>query len=299
MNRLLNKLSENGITFSEQEPMSLHTSFKIGGAADLYVRPDSIAKLKLAVSIANEENVPVTVVGNGSNLLVSDKGIEGMVISLDKMCNITVSGEKIVAESGALLGRVATMAMENSLWGMEFAAGIPGSIGGAVYMNAGAYEGEMSQIVTGVTVLDGSEIKKLINEECCFGYRHSIFSEKNYIILSAEITLEKGDREKICERMKELSCRRREKQPLEYPSAGSTFKRPEGYFAGALIEKSGLKGYTVGGAQVSEKHAGFVINKGGATCADVLSVIKHIKEKVFSDSGVMLEEEVRVTGRAM
>ncbi|MDP4118555.1 MAG: UDP-N-acetylmuramate dehydrogenase [Bacillota bacterium] len=290
-------LVRTGIKFSENELMSGHTSFKIGGAADVFVCPENVMQITRAVEIAKKYELPFTVIGNGSNVLVSDLGIEGMVICLERMNGFETDGCSVIAESGALLSKVAMLCARNSLTGMEFAAGIPGSVGGAVYMNAGAYGGEMKNIVKSITALHNDKIEVFLTEKCDFKYRHSIFSDGGYIILSVEFELKNGNENEIRAQMKELAMRRREKQPLEYPSAGSTFKRPEGNFAGTLIQQAGLKGYSVGGAQVSEKHAGFVINKGGATCADVLSLIEHIKAEVFRISGVALEEEVRVVGK--
>ncbi len=290
-------LDNAGIKYAENEPMKKHTSFRIGGPADLFVSPENVGELKAAYDIAKSCDIPVTVVGNGSNLLVSDKGIEGMVICLERMNRIAVEDFLISAQAGALLGKIAAEAAICEFTGMEFAAGIPGSVGGAVVMNAGAYGGEMKDIVAYVRAFKDGKIVKIDGENCGFGYRHSIFSEGEYIIVEVVLNLSPGKKEVIHEQMKELALRRREKQPLEYPSAGSTFKRPEGNFAGALIEQAGLKGFSVGDAQVSEKHAGFVINKGNATCEQVLELVRQVKNKVFENSGVMLEEEIKVTGR--
>lgn len=297
MINLVNVLESKGIECSRFELMKNHTSFKIGGAADIFVCPKNGKELEFAVQAAKQADIPITVIGNGSNLLVSDDGIEGMVICLEKMNEITVNGEKVTAGAGALLGKIASEAAAKELTGMEFAAGIPGSVGGAVFMNAGAYGGEMKDIVKCVRAYKDGEAVCITAEKCCFCYRGSIFSNGNYIITEVELELKHGNKDNILRVMKELAGKRREKQPLEYPSAGSTFKRPEGHFAGALIEAAGLKGYSVGDAQVSEKHAGFVINKGGATCAQVIKLIRDVKDKVFENSGVMLEEEIKVTGR--
>ena len=293
-----NNLTKAGIEYLKNEPMKKHTSFKIGGEADLFVMPKNAEETVEAVMIAENSGLPVTVVGNGSNLLVSDYGIEGMVICLEKSAGIKIDGCTVHAQSGAMLSRLASECAANSLTGAEFAAGIPGSIGGAVFMNAGAYGGEIKDIVKKVTALYGGEIKTFTAEECDFGYRKSIFAEGGYIILEAEFELKPGKEEEIRDIMKELAARRRDKQPLEFPSAGSTFKRPDGYFAGTLIESAGLKGFSVGGAQVSEKHAGFVINKGGATCEDVKALIEAVKKKVYDNSRVILEEEIKAVGRS-
>lgn len=290
-------LAAEGIESVPDEPMKKHTSFKIGGNCDLFVLPKNESQVKRAMQIAKEKAVPVTVLGNGSNMLVSDRGIEGIVLCLEKLCGITVSGNTVTAECGALLSRFASVCAANSLSGAEFAAGIPGSVGGAVYMNAGAYGGEIKNIVKSVTALKDGEITEISAEKCGFGYRKSIFTGGEYVILSAQFVLENGVESEIRAVMRDLAQRRREKQPIEMPSAGSTFKRPEGHYAGGLIEGSGLKGYSVGGAKVSEKHAGFVVNFDNASCDDVLKLIEYIKAKVYADSGVMLEEEVRVIGR--
>ena len=297
MKKITAALESAKIEFKPNEPMKKHTSFKIGGAADLFVCPASCDELVKTVEAAEENGVPLTVVGNGSNLLVSDAGIEGVVICLEKMNDVAVNGNIITAGAGALLGKIAAEAAANSLTGMEFAAGIPGSTGGAVVMNAGAYGGEMKDIVKKVTAFKNGKIIEFDGEECDFAYRHSIFSSGEYIIVQVEMELKPGDKTEILGVMKDLAGRRREKQPLEFPSAGSTFKRPEGYFAGALIEEAGLKGFRIGDAQVSEKHAGFVINCGNATCEQILALVTEVKNCVFKNSGVMLEEEIKVTGR--
>ncbi len=297
MTELIKVLEKEKIEYKEHESMKLHTSFKIGGEADLFVCPETPEQVVLCVETAKEFGVNYTVVGNGSNLLVSDLGIEGMVICLEKLSGLSVADERVTVYAGTLLGKVANVCAAHGLSGMEFAAGIPGSIGGAVYMNAGAYGGEMKDIVESVRVLENGQLNVYDNSQCDFGYRKSAFAKKDCVIISATLKLMPGKEEDIREIMRDLSSRRRDKQPLEYPSAGSTFKRPEGHFAGGLIEQSGLKGHSCGGAQVSEKHAGFVINKGNATCGDVLELIAHIKDVVYKNSGVMLEEEVKVTGR--
>lgn len=285
-------------TVLTEEPMSRHTSFQIGGPAEIFVQPATGDEVRQAICLAKEEQIPFFVVGNGSNLLVSDDGFRGMIVQIGRnLQEISVEDNVIYAQAGALLSRVARTALEHGLTGMEFAAGIPGSLGGAVAMNAGAYGGEMKDILKDVEVLtpDG-EIKILSLEELDLSYRHSCIFDEDYIVLSVHLQLEQGDTTVIRNRMDELARARREKQPLEYPSAGSTFKRPEGYFAGALIQDAGLKGYTVGGAQVSEKHSGFVVNRGGATAEEVLFLIKQVQKKVKSRFGVTMEPEVRMVG---
>ena len=287
-------------TVLTEEPMSRHTSFQIGGPADIFVQPATGDEVRQAICMAKEAKIPFFVVGNGSNLLVSDDGFRGMILQIGRnLQEISVEGSEIYVQAGALLSRTARIALEHGLTGMEFAAGIPGSLGGAVAMNAGAYGGEMKDILTEVEVLTPEgEMKVLPLEELDLGYRHSCIFEKNYIVLGARLHLEEGDKNAIKSRMDELARARREKQPLEFPSAGSTFKRPEGYFAGALIQDAGLKGYTVGGAQVSEKHSGFVINRGGATAEEVLFLIKQVQKKVKNRFGVTMEPEVRMVGFA-
>ncbi|HIW59374.1 MAG TPA: UDP-N-acetylmuramate dehydrogenase [Candidatus Anaerobutyricum avicola] len=285
-------------TLLEQELMSRHTSFRIGGPADYFVEPASVDELAGVLSLARQEKVPFFIVGNGSNLLVSDEGFRGMIVHTGgSLRSISVEGDVIYAQAGALLGAVAGAALEAGLTGMEFAAGIPGTLGGAVCMNAGAYGGEMKDILLDAEVLtqDGERLVIPV-EELDLSYRHSIIFEKNYIVLAAHIRLSRGDKTQIRNRMNELAGARKEKQPLEYPSAGSTFKRPEGYFAGKLIQDAGLKGYTVGGAQVSEKHSGFVINRGGATAEEVRFLIRQVRSKVKQQFGVELEPEVRMLG---
>lgn len=285
-------------TLLEQELMSRHTSFRIGGPADYFVEPASVDELAGVLSLARQEKVPFFIVGNGSNLLVSDEGFRGMIVHTGgSLRSISVEGDVIYAQAGALLGAVAGAALEAELTGMEFAAGIPGTLGGAVCMNAGAYGGEMKDILLDAEVLtqDGERLVIPV-EELDLSYRHSIIFEKNYIVLAAHIRLSRGDKTQIRNRMNELTGARKEKQPLEYPSAGSTFKRPEGYFAGKLIQDAGLKGYTVGGAQVSEKHSGFVINRGGATAEEVRFLIRQVRSKVKQQFGVELEPEVRMLG---
>lgn len=280
------------------EPMKKHTTFRVGGNADYFVMPRTTEEVKGVVGLCQKENLPYYILGNGSNLLVGDKGYRGVIIQIYKEMNgITVDGDRICAQAGALLSKVGSVALEAELTGFEFAAGIPGAIGGAVVMNAGAYGGEMKDILASATVLtcDG-EVLKLTNEELDLGYRTSVIAKMNYIVLEAEYQLKKGDKNAIRAKMDELKLKRVTKQPLEFASAGSTFKRPEGYFAGKLIQDAGLRGFQVGGAQVSEKHCGFVINKGDATAADIVELMKQVSEKVFQEFGVTLEPEVKRLG---
>lgn len=285
-------------TVLEHEVMGRHTSFQVGGKADVFVSPSTSEEIKDAIRLAKQERIPFFVMGNGSNLLVSDEGYRGMILQIGKNYqDITVDGEILNVQSGALLSRVAKEALNHELTGFEFAAGIPGSFGGAVSMNAGAYGGEMKDVLISADVLTPEgEIITLSVEELDLSYRHSCIFEKNYIVLGARIHLTKGNPEAIRSRMNELAAARKEKQPLEYPSAGSTFKRPEGFFAGKLIQDAGLRGYTVGGAQVSEKHSGFVINKGGATAEEILFLIRQVQKKVKEQFGVTMEPEVRFVG---
>lgn len=280
------------------EPMTKHTSFHIGGPADLMAQPQSEAELRALLIKAAETAVPVTLVGNGSNLLVRDKGIRGLVIKLGNMLrDIEINGNVLTFGSGVSLAMASKKAAELGLSGMEFAVGIPGSIGGAVYMNAGAYDGEMAKVVRSVRVMDAAgHVSELTAEELDFGYRHSALQGSGKIVTSVTVELASGDKQAIAEKMADFSNRRITKQPLELPSAGSMFKRPPGYFAGTLIDQTGLKGYTVGGAQVSTKHAGFVVNTGGATAADVLQLISDVQAKVMAVHGVKLEPEVLVLG---
>ena len=278
------------------EPMKLHTTFKIGGNADIFITPN-LKDFPEVVRFLSKEQIPFQVIGNGSNLLVSDYGVDGAIIATRGWDDISVEGDVVRAQAGAMLSRVANTALEHGLSGMEFAAGIPGSFGGAVFMNAGAYGGEMKDIITSVTVYHNREVKEISCSECRFGYRSSVFQQDANTILSATMKLQKGDGAKIAATMKDLAGRRQDKQPLDMPSAGSVLKRPEGYYAGALIEQAGLKGFQIGGAAVSEKHSGFIVNCGGATAQDVLNVIAAVKEKVSEMSGVELQEEIRMIGR--
>lgn len=281
-----------------EEPMDRHTTFRIGGTADYFLIPDTFEEIRGILEICKEEELPYFILGNGSNLLVSDKGYRGVIIQMFRnLCNVTVEGTKIRALSGALLSSIAVAAKNASLTGFEFAGGIPGTLGGAVVMNAGAYGGEMKDVLECVRVMDKTgQIFTLQAEELQMGYRTSIIKSAGYLVLEAVISLEHGDQEQIKARMKELTEQRTSKQPLDYPSAGSTFKRPEGYFAGKLIMDSGLRGYRVGGAQVSEKHCGFVINTGDATAEDVHTLMKNVSDIVEEKYGVTLEPEVKFLG---
>lgn len=283
----------------EMEPMSRHTTFRIGGPAALYAAPGNEGELAALLRLCRERDVPVRILGNGSNLLVSDRGLSGVVVAMEENWNYGgPEGENSLrAGAGLLLSKAASLALTHSLTGLEFAAGIPGTVGGAVMMNAGAYGSEMKNVVASVRVMDREgEIHVLDREQMEFGYRTSCVARLDYVVLEAVMALEPGDGEQIRARMDDLAARRREKQPLEYPSAGSTFKRPAGYFAGKLIQDSGLRGVTRGGAQVSEKHCGFVINRGGATAADVLELCGHVQATVKENFGVDLEMEVRRWG---
>lgn len=278
------------------EPMSSHCTFRAGGTAKYYVIPDEYTKVRDVLRLCVEENIPYYVIGNGSNLLVQDDGFDGVIIEIDSaLAEIEINGNEIVAKAGAKLSKIAVKALNESLTGFEFAHGIPGNLGGAVTMNAGAYGGEMKDVLKWVKVLDNNgEMKTLKAEELELGYRTSIIVKEKMIVLEACIELHEGNRDEIEMHMKELMAKRKEKQPLEYPSAGSTFKRPEGYFAGKLIQDAGLKGYRVGGAMVSEKHSGFVINYDNATATDIINLMKDVRKKVYEEFQVTLEPEVKI-----
>lgn len=280
------------------EPMSAHTTFRIGGPADFFVTPSTAEQVGRVIAACRENQVPYYVIGNGSNLLVGDRGVRGVILQIFKnMKEIRVEGGKIYAQAGALLSKVAAAACEAELTGIEFASGIPGTLGGAVRMNAGAYGGEMVQVLESATVLDKKgNVLTLPVEEMKMGYRTSVVSRMDYVVLEAVIRLAPGRKEEIRARMDELKEKRVEKQPLEFGSAGSTFKRPEGYFAGKLIEDAGLRGFRIGQAQVSEKHCGFVINLGGATAAEVSELMEEVIRRVEENSGVRLEPEVKRIG---
>lgn len=281
-----------------EEPMKRHTTFRIGGPAEIFVIPDNIEDVRKIIEICNAEDIPYFILGNGSNLLVSDKGYRGVVIQIDRnFGTVEIKGTEIHASAGALLSAIAAVARKEALTGFEFAGGIPGTLGGAVVMNAGAYGGELKDVLKSVTVMDQKgNIFEIPAEELQMGYRTSIIKTAGYIVLNAVLSLKEGNPEEIKKLTRELSEQRISKQPLEYPSAGSTFKRPEGYFAGKLIMDSGLRGYQVGGAQVSEKHCGFVINTGDATAEDVCSLMKNVIEIVHEKFGVTLEPEVKFLG---
>lgn len=287
-----------GENVRRQEPMSLHTTFRIGGPADLFVTPGSIQAVADSIRICKETQTPYAVIGNGSNLLVSDTGYRGVIIQIGRNLNqVSVNGEEIRAQAGAMLSVIAKTALSESLTGFEFASGIPGTLGGAAVMNAGAYGGEMKDVLTEVKVLTREgEIRTVPAGKLEMGYRTSLAAKNGWIILEAVLKFQKGDAEAIRGRMEELKMQRVTKQPLDLPSAGSTFKRPEGYFAGKLIMDAGLRGFTVGGAQISEKHCGFVVNKGGATAEDVRNLICAVQKKVQEDAGVKLEPEVKFLG---
>ncbi len=281
---------------TENEPMKKHTTFRIGGPARYFAEPSSKNELAELIKAAKEEGIKPIIIGRGSNLLVSDDGLDTLVISLgERFSEIKVDGTEIYADAGASLSAIAQAALKNSLSGFAFASGIPGSLGGAVYMNAGAYGGEMKDIIVESTYLDEDLNEKVLTEHE-FAYRHSFYTDKNYVITGAKIRLSEGDAAQIGEEMAVLAKKRREKQPVTMPSAGSVFKRPEGYFAGALIEGANLKGFSIGGAEVSELHAGFIVNKGDATCKDVCDLIAHIQKTVYEKDGVVLETEVKKIG---
>lgn len=287
--------SENRVFVNE--PMSKHTTFRVGGPCDVLISIKSVKEAEDIIRLLSMYKIPYFVIGNGSNLLVRDEGFKGVIIEIGKdFADIEINGETIIADAGALLVKIANEAYKASLTGLEFASGIPGTLGGGVFMNAGAYGGELKDVISSVTVLntETGEISTKTCEEMKFSYRHSVAKEKPLLILSATLNLNSGDKDAIKLRMDELREQRTTKQPLEYPSAGSTFKRPEGYFAGKLIQDAGLKGYSVGGAMVSEKHSGFVINTGTATASDILKLIDDVQNIVDTKFGVKLEPEVRI-----
>ena len=295
---LLTALKQNDIAFKVDEIMKNHTSFKIGGKADVFVTPDSVEKCCKVISLCRELSITYIVIGKGSNLLVSDDGIRGVVICISSALSeiSLISEDTVYCQAGASLSSLCNFALENSLSGIEFAYGIPGNLGGAVVMNAGAYGGEMRDVVTKCEYIDEfGKIKTIGFDELDFSYRHSFFSNKDKCcIVGAFIKLKKGDKSEIRNTMTDLLNRRKEKQPLEYPSAGSTFKRPQGSYASMLVDNCGLKGFSVGGAQVSEKHAGFVINRNNATCDDVLDLMKQVSDIVYNETGYKLEPEVKI-----
>jgi len=283
----------------ENEPMSRHTTYRVGGPADLFFMPENREALLKALEAARQSGIPAMVIGNGSNLIVGDGGIRGLVIALgEAFSEIRLEGTLLRAQAGAMLSRVAAAAQEAGLAGLEFASGIPGTLGGGCAMNAGAYGGELKDVLLWADVLLNGEVRRLSRDEMAMGYRTTLPLRAGGVVLEACFDLQPGDTEAILARMKELNARRREKQPLNLPSAGSVFKRPEGHFAGGLIEQCGLKGYTIGGAQVSTKHAGFIVNVGGATAKDITDLIAHIQETVLAQTGVHLETEQRIIGEA-
>ena len=310
MERLKEALSAAGIAYKENEPLCAHCTFRIGGPADLFVLPENEEQLCAAIRLAKEAGVRSYLLGNGSNILFEDAGYRGAVINVSAMKsgigvieNISFPGkdpaltyDAVVVGAGQMLSSLCMAALENSLTGLEFAYGIPGTVGGAVYMNAGAYGSELKDVLESVTFLDSDlQLRTLPAADLAMGYRTSIFEQNpDWCILSATVVLHRGDGAAVLARMQELLGKRREKQPLEWPSAGSTFKRPQGAFAGKLIEDCGLRGFTVGGAQISEKHCGFVINRGGATCADVVALTEQVRQIVEARTGFVLEREIRV-----
>lgn len=297
LERIYDLLRRNvpALELRRDEPMSAHTTLKVGGPAALMALPTMEQQLVSTVKLAMEEGIEPVVVGLGSNLLVDDHGLNSLVVkTAPQMNRCEVNDTVVTACAGSPLAQVANAAAGFGLTGMEFAHGIPGSLGGAVTMNAGAYGGELCQVVRSVRTMDrNGKLETLSAEQCLFSYRHSVFSDGSRLVLSAELELQRGDETAIREQMAELMARRKEKQPLEYPSAGSAFKRPEGMFAAALIDRCGLKGLRVGGAQVSEKHAGFIINSGGATCRDILELMDLVRARVLRETGVELEAEIR------
>ena len=294
--KLNNVIAKDSILIDE--PMSRHTTFRVGGPADFFVTPKAKEEVRDVICICKEAGMPYYIIGNGSNLLVSDAGYRGVIVQICKEMNgVKVEGDLVKAQAGALLSGIAAKELGAELSGFEFASGIPGTIGGACVMNAGAYGGEMKDVLESVTALTGEgKIIELGRNELELGYRTSVIAKKGYIVLGAVLKLERGDGEKIKTYMDELKEKRVTKQPLEYPSAGSTFKRPEGYFAGKLIEDAGLRGFQVGGAQVSEKHCGFVINRDHATAADIMELMRQVQIRVKENSGVDLEPEVKRLG---
>lgn len=296
INKLISIVGESNVF--PDEPMKNHTTFKVGGKADFVVMPENEEQLLTVLRLAKSENVPVTVVGNGSNLLVGDGGIRGIVILISrKMSNVTFDETAVTAQSGILLSQLAAKIAAKSLTGFEFASGIPGSLGGAAAMNAGAYGEEMSGVISDITYVDAENgVKTISAKDCNFGYRRTFFTGTDYIITKCTLKLKRGNPDEIRAKTEELRSRRLSKQPLDKPSAGSTFKRPEGYFAGALIQQANLKGFSIGGAKISEKHAGFIINDGGATAADILKLVKYTQKTVEEKFGVRLEPEVKIIG---
>ena len=299
MQEIYKQLIEHGIKkedIIQDEPMSMHTSFKVGGKADIFVKAYSLEEIKSVLNISKENNIPIFVLGNGTNLLVRDEGFRGIVLQV-KLEHIEIKENEVIVGSGVKNALLSKKLIDNSLTGFEFASGIPGTIGGAIKMNAGAYGGEMKDIVSEVTYLDyNGNVHVINNSECEFSYRYSKFFDEKAIILEAKFKLEKGNKVEIENRVKELLEQRKEKQPLEYPNAGSTFKRGEGFITAKLIDECGLKGYSIGGAQVSEKHAGFIVNKNNATAKDILELIEYVQKKVKEKTGEDIKLEIEVIG---
>ena len=297
MNTILDHIRNTfpGVTVKEEEPMKAHCSFRTGGPAAAFLVPEDEGTMLRLLAVLSENKAPFYILGNGTNVVFCDESLPYFIISTENLQGISMTEEGYIsAQAGAALSRVATFAYENSLTGMEFASGIPGSAGGGVLMNAGAYGGELKDIILSVRCCqrDGSSVRELSGEDCDFRYRHSIFQSGEYVVLSAVFRLKKGEKNSIAAKMKELNARRREKQPLDLPSAGSAFKRPEGYYAAALIEQCGLKGTSVGGAQVSEKHAGFIVNTGKATSADLKALLTLVSNTVKEKTGIELQREI-------
>ena len=297
MNTILDQIRKTfpGVTVKEEEPMKAHCSFRTGGPAAAFLVPEDEGTMLKLLAVLSENKAPFYILGNGTNVVFCDESLPYFIISTENLQGISMTEEGYIsAQAGAALSRVATFAYENSLTGMEFASGIPGSAGGGVLMNAGAYGGELKDIILSVRCCqrDGSSVRELSGEDCDFRYRHSIFQSGEYVVLSTVFRLEKGEKNSIAAKMKELNARRREKQPLDLPSAGSAFKRPEGYYAAALIEQCGLKGTSVGGAQVSEKHAGFIVNTGNATSADLKALLTLVSNTVKEKTGIELQREI-------
>ena len=297
---VIDYLAYNGIFYLVNEPMQRHTTFQIGGVADIVADPTRRREICDLTRICKTTETPLTVIGNGSNILVSDKGVRGLVIMTDRLRRVSVSGTNTIeAWAGAPIAKAANLARNYSLAGLEFAYGIPGTVGGAVYMNAGAYNRNMDNVVTETEYVDNEgRLKTMKGDEHQFGYRKSVFRDTDFVIVKTVLTLTEGNSAEITAKMNEYTRLRAEKQPLDMPSAGSVFKRPPGFFAGRLVEDSGLKGYQIGGARVSDKHAGFIVNTGNATCGDVIRLIETIRETVLRKFGVELESEIRVIGEA-
>ena len=296
MRDVAEELKRLNIKFSIDEPMAKHTTFKAGGKAALFVEPENTIKFVQALEVIKKAGMKYLVIGCGSNLLISDSGFNGAIISTLGLTEISAKDNVITALAGARLSSVCLFGLDNGLVGMEFAGGIPGSVGGGLFMNAGAYGGELKDVVKSAKLLVNGDILEYSNDKLDLSYRHSIISIIDAVVLSVDFCLDFGDVEAARGKLKELNARRKQKQPLEYPSAGSTFKRPPGNFAGTLIEKCGLKGYSIGGACVSNKHAGFIVNLGGATASDIISLIKYVRSTVFEKCGVDLQPEVRIIG---